>query len=510
VPKVSVIVPVYNPGSNIDDLLRTVADQSLPSGDYEVVFVDDGSTDETPARLDAYAGEHDNVRVAHIENSGWPGRPRNVGTEMARGDYVLFMDNDDWLGREALERLHATAVRDDADIVIGKVVGHGKFVPRPLFRRNRSGVTLEWGPLITLLSPHKLFRRSFLDEHGIRFPEGRRRLEDHAFVMHAFFHAASISVLADYPVYHWMLRDASASFSPFEPAGYFVNVGEVLDLIEEHTEPGPFRDRLFTHWYRGKLLKRVGGRSFVQREQDDPAYNRALFDAIHALALERFGLAHEALIPFHLRVRSRLLRGGDFDGLMALADFEAQLRAEADAYVRPLDAGLEARVEATLAGERHPLAFRREGERVLWVAPPTLAGRVDADALDATADLDAAKAQLLLRARGDATEFVAASKTEVRLSQEGVPVLIADATIDPARAAAGAPLEPGDYGLEANPIVAGFTKTAPARRRSGRRPVQLTVDDAGRLVDSTPLPSPPSAASATVKVKRRVKRLLGR
>ena len=85
------------------------------------------------------------MRVEHIPNSGWPGRPRNIGIEIARGEFVYFVDNDDWVGREALERMHAMAVRDEADIVIGKVVGHGKSVPRNLFRRNRTGVDLDVG-----------------------------------------------------------------------------------------------------------------------------------------------------------------------------------------------------------------------------------------------------------------------------------------------------------------------------------------------------------------------------
>src|SRR4051812_43396765 len=76
--KVSAIVPVYNPGSDIDDCIRSLLDQSLRGDEYEVIFVDDGSTDETPARLDELAAQHENVRVEHIPNSGWPGKPRNV------------------------------------------------------------------------------------------------------------------------------------------------------------------------------------------------------------------------------------------------------------------------------------------------------------------------------------------------------------------------------------------------------------------------------------------------
>jgi glycosyltransferase involved in cell wall biosynthesis len=216
VVKVSVIVPVYNPGSNMDDLVRSILNQSLPKDEYEAVFVDDGSTDGTGERLDALAEQFPFIKVRHIPNSGWPSRPRNVGTDMAQGEYVLYADNDDYLGLETLERMYERAVADRADVVVGKVVGHDKFVSRDLFAESRSNVTVAWEPLIRLLSPHKLFRRAFLDAHHIRFPEDTRRLEDHVFVMKAFFAAEDrISILADYPCYHWMLRPAkdNASFA---------------------------------------------------------------------------------------------------------------------------------------------------------------------------------------------------------------------------------------------------------------------------------------------------------
>ena len=198
---VTVVVPVYNPGANIDDLLASLDAQTLPADRWEAMLVDDGSTDGTGERLDAWAAQRPWAHVEHIPNSGWPGRPRNVGTDRARGDYVLYVDNDDFLDPEALERLVDRARADDADVLVGKVVGHGKTVPRELFRRNRSNVTLDWPPLVRLLSPHKLFRRALLLEHGIRFPEGRRRLEDHVVVMHAFFVAERIPVLPHPPIY---------------------------------------------------------------------------------------------------------------------------------------------------------------------------------------------------------------------------------------------------------------------------------------------------------------------
>jgi len=212
VPKVSVIVPVFNPGERIDPLLDSLLGQSLPAAEHELIFVDDGSTDGTGERLAALAAEHDNVRTIQIENSGWPGRPRNVGLDAARGEFVYFVDHDDYLGTEALERLYATAIADEADIVIGKVVGHHKAVPRSLFRENVHELGLRAAPF-NLLTPHKLFRRALLDEHGIRFPEGKRRLEDHMFVVPAYFAARNMAILADYACYHWVRWDSDENAS---------------------------------------------------------------------------------------------------------------------------------------------------------------------------------------------------------------------------------------------------------------------------------------------------------
>ena len=119
-PAVSVVVPTYNCWAHLDPLVASLSRQGLPPGGYEVIFADDGSTDDTPRRLDELAAADPQVRVLHLEHSGWPSHPRNQGLEQARGEYVFFADDDDWFGDEALARLHACAHDHDADIVIGR------------------------------------------------------------------------------------------------------------------------------------------------------------------------------------------------------------------------------------------------------------------------------------------------------------------------------------------------------------------------------------------------------
>ena len=293
--KVSVVVPVWNPGPYIDACMHSILDQTLGSDEFEGILVDDGSTDETPARLDALAAAHPNLTVIHQANSGWPGKPRNVGLSAAKGEYVFFLDNDDRLGPEALERLYAMARRNDADVVIGKMAGFHRGVPKELFFANVDRATLGETPLFDSFTPHKLFRRSFVEERGLQFPEGRRRLEDLVFVVGAYFAARTISVLSDYVCYYHIRRDdhSNAGLRRPDPKGYYANLREVIGIIEANTERGPLRDRLLVRFARTELTGRLRDRAFLDLPSD---YREALFAEILAVAEDHVPPTVDALL----------------------------------------------------------------------------------------------------------------------------------------------------------------------------------------------------------------------
>jgi glycosyltransferase involved in cell wall biosynthesis len=504
--KVSVIVPVYNPGSYIEELIDSLLGQTLPAGDAELIFVDDGSTDGSGARLDALGTAHPHVKVRHIPNSGWPGRPRNVGLDIAAGEFVFFADNDDWLGREALERLYARALMDDADIVMGKVVGHGKAVTRGLFSENRHDLTARDAPF-SLLAPHKLFRRGFLSEHDIRFPEGRRRLEDHAFVVPAFFAARRIAILADYPCYHWVRRDDGEEASSRRPdwEGYFTNVREVLDVVDANAEPGDYRDRLYHRWYRGKVLNWLATGGFLQREPED---RRALCDAARALTAERFGLHLDAQLPFALQQRAAVLRRGSLEGLEALGRYTGAMHSTTRVrQVRGdgtwLTLNLTARLWST--GDEGRMHVTRHGDRLMLDAPPFVREFLDEAELDVTDALSDGGRQVFLKSLEDETEWDVPTESLVRVTEEDEGVLRPQvkllARIAPTIAAGGAPLPPGEYEVRAAVAVAGFSTLSRARHED--EIFTVTVTPAGRLEHwRPPAPPPPPPPPAPVRVRR--------
>ncbi|MFI6007223.1 glycosyltransferase [Streptomyces sp. NPDC051243] len=435
--KVSVVVPVYNPGVYIEDCIASLLRQSLPPDEYEVIFVDDGSTDGTPGRLDALAAAEARVTVVHQENSGWSGKPRNVGVAAARGEYVMFVDNDDYLGDEALERMYDYGVANAADVVVGKMAGKGRGVPVELFRRNHPRATVENAPLIDSLTPHKMFRRAFLDAIGLRFPEGRRRLEDHVFVTEAYLRASNVCVLSDYVCYYHVRRDdaSNAGFQRFDPGGYFKNLREALDVVERYTEPGPLRDRLLRRWLRVEMVERMRGRRFLTMPAD---WRRELFEEMHQVVVERFGPGVAAGLQPTQQVVAALIAADRYDDVEAFAEWEAgvALRAVPVAVVWQ-DGTLRVGFSAEYASAGEPMTFAAGTDRTPLDGPPEdLAAAIAWVGADTVARFGKATADLLLRERASAAQYF----QPVEFTREEVPagngrvrlVLRATAAVDPA------------------------------------------------------------------------------
>ena len=118
-PKISIVVPAYNAEKTIKGTMSDLLAQSYR--DYEIVLVDDGSTDTTPDICDSYREKYDNVRVLHQVNGGLS-NARNNGTKVAAGDYVTYVDSDDRVGKSFLERLVYAMEETGADIVSGRIV----------------------------------------------------------------------------------------------------------------------------------------------------------------------------------------------------------------------------------------------------------------------------------------------------------------------------------------------------------------------------------------------------
>ena len=162
--KLSVIVPVYKAEKTLRKCVDSLLAQTL--GDLEVILINDGSPDGCQAILDDYAARFpETVRTKTVENGG-QGRARNFGIDMTRGDWLGFVDSDDWVLPEMYEKLIAAAEKEGADVAVCDTLQCFEDGSAQVLRAWREGSALAAAGS----SCDKVFRRSLVSE--LRFPEG--------------------------------------------------------------------------------------------------------------------------------------------------------------------------------------------------------------------------------------------------------------------------------------------------------------------------------------------------
>src|SRR5262245_34222035 len=209
-PRISIVVPIYNVERYLDDCLLSLSAQTY--GDLEVVMVDDGSTDGSAAIAAHHAERDPRLRLVRQANHGL-GHARNTGAAAASGEFLAFADSDDRLPADALELLLASLERTGSDFATGNIhrFTSTRTWPAPflrktfLRRRARTHVSRFRWLLSDRMAQNKLWRRSFWDEHGLRFPEGVLH-EDIPVVVPAHFQARSVDVVSR-PVYLYRMRE---------------------------------------------------------------------------------------------------------------------------------------------------------------------------------------------------------------------------------------------------------------------------------------------------------------
>lgn len=213
-PKISVIIPVYNAAPWLPSCLGSIAGQSYRN--LEIICVDDGSTDGSLSVLQKYAEKDSRFKLIHQENAG-VSVARNHGVDAATGEWIAFADADDWLDEAAFACCMA-CVTDEVDIVhYGTAVeGHLPEAERKLLEndlRVQNGGGLMSPPWVygslNMCIWNKLFRRSLLQHHAIRFPEGVAYAEDLAFCCCALAVARSMHCLPE-KFYHYRVSENSA------------------------------------------------------------------------------------------------------------------------------------------------------------------------------------------------------------------------------------------------------------------------------------------------------------
>ncbi|MDR2973544.1 MAG: glycosyltransferase [Propionibacteriaceae bacterium] len=246
--KLSFCVPVHNRSGCLPQCLESLLDQTLSADDYEIIVVDDGSTD-TSAQVakDLFAARGFAHGVVHrLEtNSGGASVPRNEAVRLARGDYLFFVDSDDCVAPELAERVWAWALANDADVVYvkychGGIEAPGGLEPPRGFAEHGSLARADVidDKLLYATMVHKAFRRSRWLALGLQFDPQIRVYEDLLVTVQFLFGgdesmtAPRCAVLADQGYYLLMNRPVTRLHEVIEPLdATFRLYSQVLDVI---------------------------------------------------------------------------------------------------------------------------------------------------------------------------------------------------------------------------------------------------------------------------------------
>lgn len=219
-PTISIIVPVYKVEKYLHRCLDSIVNQTFT--DWECILVDDGSPDDSGKICDEYAEKDKRFRVFHQTNAG-VSNARNKGLDEVKGEYITFIDSDDWVDENMIRELYNCMVLHQAEIIVS-----GFSVVDKTQRCEIIVPKLGWLDMPTDFAYYvqnpfaKLFHKTILDKYNIRFPEGIELAEDLYFTFQVYFNSRSIFGLNE-SFYNYFQNEYSTMHN--------ISVKKILDNI---------------------------------------------------------------------------------------------------------------------------------------------------------------------------------------------------------------------------------------------------------------------------------------
>ena len=247
-PQVSIVVPIYNVERYLSYCLDTLCKQTLH--DIEIICVNDGSTDLSAAIAEAHASLDDRIRIINKPNGGLSSA-RNAGIDAAQGDYLMFVDSDDYLAEKACESIVSTFESNNADIV----TFGAHCVPQKTNNdwldcvlSPRDKVYHEFTEELLFAESSRPFawrtavRKQFIDAHELRFDEGVPFGEDQVFHFDIYPLARTTALISD-KLYYYRLSRKDSLMSTFANSSKW-RVPKHIDIV----------DTILTHWDKRGLM----------------------------------------------------------------------------------------------------------------------------------------------------------------------------------------------------------------------------------------------------------------
>ena len=262
-PLISIIIPCFNAEKTLEKCLKSVVQQSYAN--LEIIIIDDGSTDETSLIYNKFQSNDERILVLKQQNSG-VSKARNTGVKAATGDYICFVDSDDWAELNYCSELYSLLVGENADISIveasyedenGNVLCSKPISDEKIFDGNRALVLLLEDQEIQSHPWGKLFKADLLK--NVHFPENLKCFEDYSTLFKIFNKAVKV-VKSNEKLYHYIQREDSLShnLSPETAYQFFLAIMEVFEFWRNSAKVGD-RNKIIKNIVRKLLmvLKRI-------------------------------------------------------------------------------------------------------------------------------------------------------------------------------------------------------------------------------------------------------------
>lgn len=252
---ISVVVPIYNVAQYLSQCVDSVLSQSYQ--ELEIILVDDGSTDECPKICDDYQQKDSRIRVIHKRNGGLS-EARNAGMKIVTGEWIYFVDSDDWLDNNAIQKLYQFAVENKCDVVQGGLfyACHDYLLYRKASKKEQKRTILERNDAMRELIINdrvknfawgKLYKRELIKD--LEFPFGRY-FED-SFWQHFVMDRVERYGIVDAPLYYYRQRNDSISGMPSNRLNDLLEgyKGRLNFIHERYPELYPLMKRKYDNLY---------------------------------------------------------------------------------------------------------------------------------------------------------------------------------------------------------------------------------------------------------------------
>lgn len=261
--KISVIIPVYNVAEHLRKCLDSCLNQTLK--EIEFICVNDGSTDNSLDILNEYALRDSRVIVVTQENLK-QGAARNTGIKLAKGEYIGFVDSDDYIDYDYFDKLYSAAKKFDADIAVASIIKHRKNYCKYNVKYNSEKVAEELQKKIKLCEDrkhrffyawNKIYRKELIIENDIKFPEGRI-YEDVIFAMKAIYYANKVVSVPE-TKYHYIMHSNStlrkSDGDGEKKKAHILARTELIDFAKEHNVKLPERLNYIDSYWKTPFFK---------------------------------------------------------------------------------------------------------------------------------------------------------------------------------------------------------------------------------------------------------------